>query len=460
MSGTILRRRDRTARPPRVEHYSSAVNNMAFNSLDAQREACEAYVASQKPEGWVLLEGHYEDGGFSAKDLERPDLQRLIADIEAGEVDVVVVYKIDRLVRSLMDFAKLVELFEAHDVTFVSITQSFNTTTSMGRLTLNILLSFAQFEREVTGERIRDKIAASRKKGMWMGGTPPLGYDVKERKLVVNKTEATLVRAIFERFTKTGSATVLVKELVAEGHRTKTWITAAGKERPGRSIDKGHLYRLLNNRVYLGEAVHRGTAYPGEHKAIVPRAMWDKAHAILAQNARSRGNRTRARTPALLKGLLRCTACNAAMTPTHTNSRGRRYRYYVCVKSIKNGAAACEIGSIAAAEIEGVVTGQVRRLLQTPEIAARTIAACNETDGDEPAVNEREVVEALGRLDEVWDELFPAEQARIVALLVDCIEVASDGIDIHLRLAGIHSLAGELMPEAPDTGASNLEAAA
>ena len=266
--------------------------------------------------------------------------------------------------------------------------------------------------------------------------------------------EAPLVRAIFERFTKTGSATVLVKELVAEGHRTKTWITAAGRQRRGKPIDKGHLYRLLNNRAYLGEAVHKGTAYPGEHKAIVPRALWDKAHAILTQNARSHGNRTRARTPALLKGLLRCTACNAAMTPTHTNSRGRRYRYYICVKSIKNGAATCEIGSIAAAEIEGVVTGQVRRLLQTPEIAARTIAACNETDGDEPVINEREVVEALGRIDDVWDELFPAEQARIIRLLVQGIEVAPDGVDVHLRVDGIHGLAGELMPEAPDTGTS------
>ncbi len=425
--------------------------DMAFNSVDAQREACEAYVASQKPEGWVLLEGYYEDGGFSAATLERPALQRLLADIEA-----------DRLVRALMDFAKLVELFEAHGVTFVSITQSFNTTTSVGRLTLNILLSFAQFEREVTGERIRDKIAASRKKGMWMGGTPPHGYDVKDRRLVVNKTEAVLVRTIFEHFIACGSATVLVKELAAEGHTTKIWITAAGRQRPGKQIDKGHLYRLLNNRVYLGEAVHRGTPYPGEHKAIVPRALWDKAHAILAENVRRRGSRTRAKTPAPLKGLLRCKACKAAMTPSHTTNRGRTYRYYVCLKSIKNGAATCEIGSIAAAEIEGVVTGQVRRLLQTPEIAARTIAACNETDGDEPAVNEREVVEALGRLDDVWEELFPPEQARIIRLLVQGIEVAPDGVDVHLRIAGIHSLAGELMHEVPaeDTEASNLEAAA
>ena len=233
-----------------------------FNSLDAQREACEAYIASQKAEGWVLVPDRYDDGGISGATLERPALQRLLADIEAQRVDVVVVYKIDRLSRALMDFAKLVEVFDRNNVTFVSVTQSFNTTTSMGRLTLNILLSFAQFEREVIGERIRDKFAASRKKGMWMGGFVPLGYDVKDRKLVVNKAEAATVRMIFERFTKIGSATALMLALRAEG--------VTGKQ--GKLVDKGYLYKLLNNRVYVGEAVHKGTAYPGEHQAIIDRS--------------------------------------------------------------------------------------------------------------------------------------------------------------------------------------------
>jgi DNA invertase Pin-like site-specific DNA recombinase len=230
---------------------------MEFNSLDAQREACEAYVASQKPEGWVGLRDRYDDGGFSGGTLERPALQRLLADIAAGLVDVVVVYKIDRLSRALMDFARLVEVFDRHGVTFVSVTQAFNTTTSMGRLTLNILLSFAEFEREVIGERIRDKFAASRARGMWMGGFVPLGYDVKDRKLVVNDTEAGTVRMIFERFAQIGSATVLVQALVAEGVRNKR----------GKPIDKGFLYKLLNNRIYLGQAVHKGKSYPGEHAA-------------------------------------------------------------------------------------------------------------------------------------------------------------------------------------------------
>ena len=233
--------------------------DMEFNSLDAQREACEAYVASQRPEGWILVPDRYDDGGISGATLERPALKRLLRDIEAGLVDVVVVYKIDRLSRSLMDFSKLVDVFDANNVTFVSVTQSFSTTTSMGRLTLNILLSFAQFEREVIGERIRDKFAASRRKGMWMGGYVPLGYRLENRKLLVEENEAATVRMIFERFLTIGSATILARTLHAEG------VTM----RNGRQIDKGYLYKLLNNRIYVGDAVHKGTAYPGEHTAII-----------------------------------------------------------------------------------------------------------------------------------------------------------------------------------------------
>jgi site-specific DNA recombinase len=248
-----------------------------FNSLDAQREACEAYVASQKAEGWLLVPDRYDDGGISGATLERPALQRLLADIEAKRVDIVVVYKIDRLSRALMDFAKLVEVFDRNEVTFVSVTQSFNTTTSMGRLTLNILLSFAQFEREVIGERIRDKFAASRKKGIWMGGWAPLGYDIKERKLLVNDAEAASVRLLFQRFLRVGSMTKLVVALRSEGMTTKG----------GKLIDKGYVYRILNNRVYLGEAVHKGTGYPGEHQAIIDCTLWDQVHAILRESPRT-----------------------------------------------------------------------------------------------------------------------------------------------------------------------------
>src|SRR2546421_6312337 len=260
-----------------------------FNSLDAQRDACESYIASEKAEGWVLVHDRYDDGGISGAPLERPALKHLLADIEGGRVDIVVVYKIDRLSRALMDFAKLVEVFDRNKVTFVSVTQSFNTTTSMGRLTLNILLSFAQFEREVIGERIRDKFAASRKRGLWMGGFVPLGYDVKDRKLIVNEREAATVRKIFERFTKVGSVTNLVRELREEGVRGKR----------GRLIDKGYVYQLFRNRVYIGEAVHKGTSYPGEHKAIISKPLWDKIYSVLREGPRQRAARTRAQTPAL-----------------------------------------------------------------------------------------------------------------------------------------------------------------
>jgi DNA invertase Pin-like site-specific DNA recombinase len=287
----------------------------AFNTLDAQRDACEAYVTSQRAEGWVLVPDHYDDGGFSGGTLERPALRRLLADIEAGRVDVVVVYKIDRLSRSLMDFAKLVEVFDAHDVTFVSVTQSFNTTTSMGRLTLNILLSFAQFEREVIGERIRDKFAASRARGMWMGGKVPLGYDVRDRKLVVNEVEAAIVRRVFEGFAELGSGTRLTELLRAEGVTTKR----------GKAVDKGDIYKLLNNRTYLGEAVHKGKVYPGEHQGIIPRDLWETVHATLQESPRVRGNRNRTQSPALLRGLI-FGVDGRAMSPTHTRRRGRLYR--------------------------------------------------------------------------------------------------------------------------------------
>ncbi len=404
--------------------------DMEFNSLDAQREACEAFIASQKSEGWVELADRYDDGGFSGGTLERPALKCLLADIENHRVDVVVVYKIDRLSRSLMDFARLVDVFDRGGVTFVSVTQSFNTTTSMGRLTLNILLSFAQFEREVIGERIRDKFAASRKKGMWMGGFVPLGYRVENRKLVIDEAEAATVRMIFERFVKIGSATALVRDLAAEGIRT----------RRGRTIDKGFIYKLLNNRVYIGDAVHKGTAYAGEHQPIISRTLWDKVHAILRESPRARAANTRTQAPALLKGLIfGPTGC--AMTPTHTRRGDKLYRYYVSQDVLKRGRDACPVGRVPAAEIESAVVNQLRGLLRAPEIVVGTWrTARREVDG----LNEAEVRDALEGLDPLWDELFPAEQARIVQLLVARVDVGNDGVDIRLRIDGLAHLVRDL----------------
>src|SRR3979411_233458 len=285
---------------------------MEFNSLEAQRESCESYVASQRTEGWLLVSDRYDDGGFSGGTLERPALRPLLADIGAGKGDVVVVYKIDRLSRSLMDFSRLVEVFDQHKVTFVSVTQSFNTTTSVGRLTLNVLLSFAQFEREVIGERIRDKFAASRKRGMWMGGWAPLGYEVRDRKLVVNEVDAKLVRSIFQRFVKTGSATTLARELIKKNVRNKY----------NKLIDKGSLYKMLNNPIYIGVAVHKGVSYPGEHVGIIDRKVWDKVQARFQESPRRRAVATRAQTPALLKGII-FGPTGAAMSPTPTRKNGR-----------------------------------------------------------------------------------------------------------------------------------------
>src|SRR6185312_6803819 len=404
--------------------------DMEFNSLDAQREACEAYIASQKAEGWLLVPHRYDDGGVSGGTLERPALKRLLAEIEASRVDVVVVYKIDRLSRSLMDFAKLVEVFERRNVTFVSVTQSFNTTTSMGRLTLNVLLSFAQFEREVIGERIRDKFAASRRKGMWMGGNVPLGYDVKDRKLVVNTAEAEKVRMIFERFIKLGSATTLVRALRAEG--------VTGKY--GKLVDKGYIYKMLNNRIYLGLAVHKGTAYPGEHQPIISQALWDKVHSILADSPRRRAARTRAQTPALLKGLI-FGPTGRAMTPTHTRKGGKLYRYYVSTDVLKRDADTCTVRRVPAAEIERAVVDQLRGMLRSPEIIVRTWRTARKSmDG----LSEADVRNALHRLDPLWDELFPAEQARVAELLVERVDIAPDGANIRLRTEGLTKLVADL----------------
>jgi DNA invertase Pin-like site-specific DNA recombinase len=402
-----------------------------FNSLHAQREACEAFIASQKSEGWALVRDQYDDGGISGGTLERPGLKQLLADIEDGLVDVVVVYKIDRLSRSLMDFSKLVEVFDRNGVTFVSVTQSFNTTTSMGRLTLNILLSFAQFEREVTAERIRDKVKASRMKGMWMGGYVPLGYDVVDRKLVVNEQEAAKVRMVFERFVEVGSATVLARELRSDGFRSKQ----------GALIDKGYLYRLLNNRVYRGEAVHKGKAYAGEHQAIIDTRLWEQVHDIMGESPRKRANNSRTQTSALLKGLL-FTATGAAMTPSSTKKGTRRYRYYVSMDLLKNRETP-EDGiprRLPADTAEAAVVAEIRRVLRTPETAAHVIAALDRDD-----VPEADAIAALKDFPELWTQLFQAEQARIIQLLVRRVTVTAEGLVIDLRPDCIAGVMRDLM---------------
>ena len=299
-----------------------------FNSLDAQREACEAFILSQKHEGWMLRPDHYDDGGISGGTMERPALTRLLADIEAGQVDVVVVYKVDRLTRSLADFARMVDVFDEHEVSFVSVTQQFNTTSSMGRLTLNVLLSFAQFEREVTGERIRDKIAASKKKGMWMGGHVPLGYDAQDRSLVINEPEAETVRTIFRLYLEIKNVRLVQGELKRRGLKTKRTITAKGRETGGCDFSRGHIYKLLSNPVYIGEIVHKERRHPGLHAPIIDAETWDQVQKTLRSNQQGQRRRRNAKAPSLLAGKL-FDETGRKFKVSHAVSNGKRYRYYV-----------------------------------------------------------------------------------------------------------------------------------
>jgi DNA invertase Pin-like site-specific DNA recombinase len=397
-----------------------------FNSLQAQREACEAFVSSQRHEGWVCLRTGYDDGGFSGATMGRPALQRLLADITARRVDIVVVYKIDRLTRSLTDFAKIVEILDARSASFVSVTQQFNTTTSMGRLTLNVLLSFAQFEREVIGERIRDKIAASKKKGMWMGGVPPLGYRVQDRKLVIVDTEAEIVRAIFRRYAELGSVRLLKAELDAHGINSKSWRSAAGRVIGGKPFSRGALYLMLRNRGYRREIVHKGQSYPGEHEPIIDQPLWDAVQMQLAGNTAKRNAGTRTHQPSLLAGML-FDADGNRMTPSHAVKQGRRYRYYVSQQLITKDQTERSAGlRIPAEEVEQVVTSRLRQWLldagglyqstQLPDLSAQ-----------------RRLVAGAAEIAKSWPELTGTRQRGLLTALIERIDVGADQIDIHLR---------------------------
>lgn len=412
-----------------------------YNSIDAQRDAGHAYIASQRAEGWMAVNDDYDDPAFSGGNMERPALLRLLADIEAKKIDIVVVYKIDRLTRSLADFSRMIEVFERHKVAFVSVTQQFNTTTSMGRLMLNVLLSFAQFEREVTGERIRDKITASKRKGMWMGGVPPLGYDVANRRLIKNEKEAKIVRHIFERFVELGSSSLLVKELRMDGVTSKTWKTQEGRMRVGKLADKNLIYKMLNNRIYLGEIRHREQWYPGEHEPIIEHSVWNAVQSILDENPRVRGNNTRAKIPFLLKGIIEGID-GRALTPWFTRKKnGRIYRYYLPTRENKEYTGASGLPRLPAAEIEATVLEQMRRVLRAPAMVANVVDKALQQDS---ALDEAQVTVAMTRLETIWDQLFPAEQQRIARLLIEKVIVSHRDIEVRFRGNGIDVLAKEI----------------
>jgi site-specific DNA recombinase len=397
-----------------------------FNSLAAQREACEAFIRSQRNEGWVLAKTRYDDGGFSGGDVERPALQDLIADIRAGRVDIVIVYKVDRLTRSLADFARLVELFDTQAVSFVSVTQQFNTTNSMGRLTLNVLLSFAQFEREVTGERIRDKIAASKKKGMWMGGNVPLGYDAEERTLVINPAEAETVRRIFALYRELGCVRRVKEEADRLGLRTKSSTTANGNERGGKPFSRGHLYSLLSNPIYTGQIAHRGELHLGQHPVLIDDESWSTVRDQLAANTSDHRRKAKAAEPSLLAGLL-VDARGERLTPSHAVKKGRRYRYYVSAALITEAGTDREGWRLAAREIEEAVIRILADALISPARLVEQFGAAG-MPGDQL----RRLLSRAVRMAAVLDGS-AAERAKLVRELVGKIIVDEKTITIKLR---------------------------
>ena len=420
--------------------------DQSFNSLHAQREACEAYITSQKHEGWHALSARYEDGGFSGGNMDRPGLKKLLEDIAAGKIDTIVVYKVDRLTRSLADFAKIVETFDGKGVSFVSVTQQFNTTTSMGRLTLNVLLSFAQFEREVTGERIRDKVAASKKKGMWMGGIVPLGYDHKDRHLHVNEVEAQQVRHIFDQYLQLRSVFDLYDYLKANGYRSKRRIRADGRSGGGSVLSRGTLYHLLSNPVYIGKTRHGGKLYEGQHKAVIDQKAWDQTAELLATNRVKRRTSHNVASGRILLGLLFDQGENH-FTPTHASKKGRRYAYY----TLKSGGRNSTI-RLPALEFEQLVVGRIRDWLSKPlELTAHF---ANLTVKDT-----RLLVAAGQHRAEQLTEAGTRESVRLIRSVLNRVIVRDAEIQIEINYPTLrHELLGNDMGALSDRDAITLSA--
>ncbi len=400
-----------------------------FNTLEAQRESGESYVKSQVHQGWEALAEHYDDGGYSGGNMNRPALKRLFDDIKAGKIDMIVVYKIDRLTRSLTDFSKMVELFDEYHVSFVSVTQNFNTYDSMGRLTLNILLSFAQFEREVSGERIRDKIAASKKKGMWMGGPLPLGYDIEDKKLVINPQEAALVRTLFEKYAICKSPQYLADWLNEQGYRTKAKTTKTGKVVGGKPFERAHLYRIFDNKIYLGKIFYKGETYDGQHEAIISQELWDKVHALKDMPVSDKAPINRTFEFKTLKGLLFCGCCGYRMVPTLGRKKNKEYHYYTSLKAVKKSYRFCEVKSIPALVLENYIFGKIKSLLTDPLLVHATTQAVKKEKVD---IAEYNVIKAM--TGSAFAESLSAEtKQQVFNHLISKITVWPDRISILLK---------------------------
>jgi len=425
-----------------------------FNSLDAQRESGEAYIASQKNEGWVCVPDRYDDGGFTGGNMDRPALKRLMADIEAGKVDCIVVYKVDRLSRSLIDFARMMEIFERKKISFVSVTQQFNTTQSMGRLTLNILLSFAQFEREIISERTRDKIAAARRKGKWSGGRSVIGYDVDPvtKKLVVNRDEAELVREIFGLYRAKRSLLDIARELNGRGLRTKAVHTSKGAAYGGREWDKPAVLKVLTNILYRGRVRYKAETFAGEHQAIVDEAVWVKVNEMLRSNGRDGGMVARNKFGALLKGLIHCGPCGLTMGHTMTTKAGSRvYRYYVCSKAQKQGWDSCPCRSLPAEQIEKFVVEQIRSIGKDPALLSLTLAKCREQMTEQRT-------SAEGELNSVEREMtrLQADLARVARDAASDAHASARLADLHEKVRACGERAATLSQQIEEASAGEI----
>ena len=415
-----------------------------FNSLDAQREACEAYIKSQKHEGWKLLPQHYDDGGYSGGSMDRPALKKLLEEIEAGRIDIIVVYKVDRLTRALSDFARMVELFDKHKVSFVSVTQQFNTTTSMGRLTLNVLLSFAQFEREVTAERIRDKIAASKKKGMWMGSPPPLGYDVQDKKLVINQAEAETVRTLFDLYLDLGSVRALKEEADRRGICSK--YRPNSKSQGNKPISRGNLYVLLNNPLYVGEVRHKTETYPGQHDSIIDRETWIAVQDRLGQNASDRHRATNTKSSHLLTGLLFDETGNR-LVPTHTNKKGVRYQYYVTQHLTEKVRQKEDGWRIPAKELEAATIKALKDFLSDQQRVINELSLLKLSSGDQVDMKRR-----IDNLAVELDEAGKGNRAAVLSAMIKSINLGQNSLRIELHRSALFGILRGIQDNAGATG--------
>jgi len=410
-----------------------------FNSLDAQREAAENYIASQRANGWFCMPEHYDDGGFSGGNMNRPSLQKLKEDIEAGKIDIVVIYKIDRLSRSLTDFCELQDFFDEHNISFVSVTQEINTSTSAGRMMLNILMTFAQYEREIIAERVKDKIAGAKKRGKNCGGYPVLGYDSDPatKRLVVNPKEAETVKFVFERYLVLGSAKAVSRELELRGCRGKVWTTKKGVKHDGQQINNQMIYRMLNNPLYIGRVPHRDTSYPGEQEAIITQDTWDKVQTMLKSNLNHDSTR---RTPKVnpFGGKVYCGACGGAMSLSHTvKGQNKRYSYYVCLEDLKRNFSTCPVKRIPAEAFEKLVLREIGILFQTPTMLAELVKQ------DDFQIPPGILQEVLKNIYGVWEVMCPAERCKLMQAIITRITVYEDRITIEPHIEGLKTLLAE-----------------